>query len=96
MPEIENIKITPYYNNEGILRAYKIEAESGYLLHFSDPEAEMEEITSQSFAKSSVTVGYNYDFDNRQDGEVVLENGDLIAVKMVGKFRIYAIKESLV
>lgn len=96
MPEIENIKITPYYNNEGILRAYKIEAESGYLLHFSDPEAETEDSLEQSLAKSSVTVGYNYDFDNRQDGEVVLENGDLIAVKMVGKFRIYAIKESLV
>lgn len=100
MPEIENTIITPYYNNEGVLRAYSVAPINGYLMHFLDPEAEAADRSIPTFTQSTVSVGYNYDFENVLPYVFTYkdENNEekSISTLKVGRFGLFAIPFDLV
>lgn len=68
MPEIENCTITGLYINNA-LRAYRIKANEGYLLHDReldiveiDPFTEEETSRIPGFTGGTCSCGYNYDW----------------------------------
>lgn len=98
--KIENVTIQPYYNDDNVLRSYRITPNEGYLIHALDPESGAEDRTIPTFTLGTVSVGYNYDFDSVVADTFTYtdENNAVVNVPIskVGNLGIYAIPAHLV
>lgn len=98
--KIENATILPYYNDDNVLRSYRITPNERYLIHVLDPESGAEDRTIPTFTSGTVSVGYNYDFDNVVADTFTYNDENNIVVNLpiskVGNLGLYAIPADLV
>lgn len=95
MRTIQNTTIIPYYSGDNKLRAYHITPNEGYLIHVLDPESEAEDRTIPTFTSKTITVGYNYDFNNVV-ADTFTYADENVPVNKVGNLGLYTIPADIV